>query len=292
MSNNFTTPAGRMVGGDLYNGKTTDGEGRPLVYKSGDKIGQPRKDYYVAIAIPKGPEQHWSTTPWGAVIWAKGHASFPGGQAQTPKFSWKIIDGDSTIPNTKGTKPCDREGYKGNWVLAFSGAMPPKLYRLENGHPVPALEAGAIKPGYFIQINGDVASNDSMQQPGVYLNHGMVCLLAFGPEIVFGPDVAAAGFGQGVQLPAGATSMPAPAAVLPAAPAVPAAAAPVAPAVPVVPNPAILAVPVAPVAPVAPAPTGPRMTEAATSKGWTYEMPKGGGWTDEQMIQQGLMLPQ
>ena len=156
MSNNFTTPAGRMVGGNLYEGRTTDAEGRPLVYKTGDKTGQPRKDYYIALAVAKGAEKHWAETQWGAVVWAKGHASFPGGQAGTPKFAWKITDGDSTIPNTKGTKPCDREGYPGHWILSFSGALPPKLYRLENGHPVPSLEPGAIKPGYYIQVNGSV----------------------------------------------------------------------------------------------------------------------------------------
>lgn len=316
---NFLTPVGRLVRGSLYKPNEKDADGNPLLVKSGPNKGQPRVDYSFALAIPKTPGLAWHQTEWGKVIAAAGFAAFPN-VAGSASFAWKIIDGDSQQPNRKGKKPCDNEGYPGHWVLWFSSGYAPKLYA-DNGARA-LTEPNAAKLGDYAQVFGSVAGNDSAQQPGIYLNHLMVNISGYGPEIVVGPDATAVGFGQGVALPPGASATPvagawqpaagvpgAPVApTMPAAPAAPAAApqmpAPtaVAPAMPaptvaVPPNPAILAVPGGapampmPAAPPAAPPAPPGRVLTAKAAGYTYEQLIGAGWTDATLVAQGLMLP-
>jgi len=286
---NFTTPVGRLVMGSLYKPQTTDAENRPLVVKSGPNAGQARVDYFFAVAIPKGPEQHWATTEWGQKIWTAGHTGFPNGQANAPTFAWKVVDGDSQVPNRKGRKPCDREGYKGNWVISFSSGFAPKIYNKDGSAAI--VEPDAVKLGYYVQVNGDVTDNGSQQQPGVYINHNMVALSAFGPEIQVGPDASAVGFGQ-APLPAGASTVPPAAFTPPATPQAPVAASVPPPAMvtPPTPNPAFLGAPPAPVAPP-PAPTAVVRHMTAKAAGATYEALLAAGWTDALLIQHGMMVP-
>ena len=123
---NITSPVGRIVMGSLYDPSTTDAEGKPLVVKTGPNAGKPRVNYFFALAIPKGAEPHWAHTPWGQQIWNVGNQAFPNA-AQSPAFTWKIEDGDSQIPNKKGRKPIDNEGWRGHWILKFSGGFAPKV---------------------------------------------------------------------------------------------------------------------------------------------------------------------
>jgi len=210
---NITSPVGRIVMGSLYDPSTTDAEGKPLVVKSGPNAGQPRVNYFFALAIPKNPgETHWAQTAWGAQIWQVGHQAHPNA-AQSPAFAWKIEDGDSQIPNKKGKKPCDNEGWAGHWILKFSGGFAPKVYQAEGGKFVQVMQKDFIKPGYFVEVAFSADGNGSTSQPGIYLNHSMVCFRAYGQEISFGPDVASAGFGA-TPLPVGATMTP-PASAIP-----------------------------------------------------------------------------
>ena len=335
---NITSPVGRIVDGNLYEPQTTDAEGKPLVVKNGPNAGQPRVNYYFAIAIKKNPgETHWAQTAWGQQIWGVGNQAFPN-IAQSPAFAWKIEDGDSQIPNKKGRKNADREGYPGHWILKFSGGFAPKVYQQEGAGYVQVMQKDFCKPGYFVEVAFSVDGNGSQSQPGVYINHSMVCFRAYGPEISFGPDVASAGFGQSA-LPAGASMTPpagaipmpqAPAAApaayapppLPGAPAgyapppVPAgvpqipgvAPAPLLPAgsvptpyapvpgapapIPVTPNPGFVQVPPPAPAPMAPppAPVAPVRQMTAAAQGVTYEAYVAAGWSDAQLVQNGLML--
>lgn len=319
---NITSPVGRVVMGNLYVPNTTDFDGNPLVFKTGTKIGQPRVDYFFALAIPKGAEQHWASTEWGAKIWAIGHQAFPQA-AQAPSFAWKIEDGDSVIPNKKGRKNVDTEGYKGHWVIRFSGSMAPKVYRSEGNDVVAEPTPNYIKPGYFAQVLFNVEGNGNQNNPGVYLNHDMVCFRAYGPEIAFGLNVAEAGFGA-APLPAGATLTPPPSAIpmpstspnaqgvgvppyggsvsaITTVPAVP---------IPVVPNPHFLQVPppnptlgvtasiaAAPMPPapaspssiptLPPVPAGPQMT--AKANGISQQAYLAAGWTNESLVANGYM---
>ena len=281
----FTTPVGRFVGGSLTKPQTTDAEGRDLVYKHGADAGKPRVAYFIAIAIPKGAEKHWAETVWGAEVWKTGHDAFPQGQADHPAFAWKVEDGDSTLPNKAGKKNCDREGYPRSWILKWSSSFAPKSYNSDGSAEV---AAESIKPGHFIQVNGDVQGNGSMQQPGVYLNHKMIAHSGFGAEIVYGPDASEAGFG-GAALPPGASAVPVasftpPPAAAAAAPAAPAPVAPAAyappPVAPAPPAPALLQVP---------PPAAPVRQMLPPAQGATYEQMIAAGWTDATLVQMGMM---
>jgi hypothetical protein len=312
---NITSPVGRFVMGSLYDPSTTDAEGKPLVIKTGPNAGQPRVNYFFALAIPKNPgETHWAQTSWGQQIWAVGNQAHPN-VAQSPAFAWKIEDGDSQIPNKKGRKPCENEGWRGHWILKFSGGFAPKVYQQEGAGYVQVMQKDFCKPGYFVEVAFTVEGNGSTSQPGVYLNHSMVCFRAYGQEIQFGPDVASAGFGQSA-LPAGASMTPPAGAIpLPAAsaamtgvtgvpsiPSVPIQPPAMPPAIPVTPNPAFLQVPPPAGAPMVPpiaaampsappaAPVAPMRQMTALANGASYEAFIQNGWTDAQLIQQGMMV--
>lgn len=296
-------PPGRMVQGSVYKPNTTDADGKPLVVKSGPNAGQPRVDFFFAVAIPK-TQAHWANEvhpdarigDWGAKIWNHAHAQWPQGQAQRSDFAWKIEDGDSQIPNKKGMKNCDREGYPGHWVIKFGGGYAPKIVNKEGTAAI--LEPDAIKCGYYVQVFGNVSSNESSQTAGIYMNHKIVALNGFGEEISYGPDPTQVGFGA---VAPGASAVPL-GGMTPPVPGVPASAPPVpgvAPAAPVptpAPNTGFVAGPAsappppgaAAVAPPPPAAPVRQMTAAATA---TYEAYIAGGWTDAQLIANGLMLP-
>lgn len=285
---NLLTPVGRLVGGYLYEPKIrTNNDGTPKLGKD----GKPMTEFWIPIAIPKGAETHWSQTPWGKLIWDCGVSAF-GQIASSARFAFKVTDGDSTMPNSKGKAPNTLEGYKGHWVLNFSGSISPKFVN-HNGSAY-LLDKDAIKPGNWIQIAGSVSDNKPAETPGVYLNYSLVSLQGEHPEglLEFGPDPTTVGFGQ-APLPSGVRGAPpvgmAPAAVAPAAVAPAAAPAPVAPAVGVAPNPAFLQPPPQPPAPPAPpAPAGPVMT--AKAAGVTYEAMRAAGWTDALLREHGYVV--
>jgi len=205
----FLTPVGRLVMGDCFTPQTKDAEGNPLVYKRGPNAGQPRVDYYMGLAIRKDD-------PGWPELYAKIHGmarqSFPNlfdasGTCLAPDFSMKYVDGDSTTPNKKGNRPCDKEGFPGHHILNFSGGFAPKCYTA--GGASILTDPTSIKRGYFIRISGSTASNESPNQPGIYLNHSMVELIGYGEEIVTGPDGAAVFGGHPVaNVPAGMSQTP------------------------------------------------------------------------------------
>lgn len=256
-------PVGRMVGGSMYkaNPKTDKRTNQPMV----DAKGQPIVSYSFGVAIPKNTELSWQATPWGAQIKAVGQAANPG-ICERPDYAWKVIDGDSTIPNTKNKRPCDQDGYKGHWVLWLSQGWAPKLVNRDGSADL--LEPDAVVPGYYIEVCMDVKPNGSTDSPGVYLNPVAVALAAFGERIeTSGVDTSSLGFG-GKSLPAGASAMPPSAMQMPQ---------------------------VAPVAPVPPAPAPntailqPPKAMLPAANGVTYEQYRQAGWTDEQLRASGYM---
>lgn len=280
---NITSPVGRVVAGSLYDPQTKDGDGNLRVIKKGPNAGQPNPSYFFAIAVAKNPgETHWAQTEWGQKIWAVGHAVFPQA-AQSPSFAWKVEDGDSQIPNTKGKRPCENEGWAGHWIIKLTSGFAPRICQEKGNTHVPLDTLNFIKPGYFVQVSFSVKSNDSQQKPGVYLNHSMVCFRAFGEEISFGPDFASAGFGAaplppGASMTPPASSMPLP---VPGAALPPPAAAPAVPVASIAPRPEFAAM-------AAPAPAPARQMTAAAN-GLTYEQYIAAGWNDQQLIAGGLM---
>src|SRR5579863_8982456 len=287
------TQTGRLVQGSLYTPNTTDMEGRPLVFKSGEKQGQPRTDYYVAIAIPKKGEAHWAHTEWGKKIWDVGHKGFPNGQGNSPTFAWKIIDGDSTIPNRKGTIPANCEGFPGNWILKFNGSEAPSLLRLNSLNKTEAFpEKDGIKPGDYIQIHGSVSDNQSQQQPGVFLNHKFVCFRGYGERIVLGLDPDSVGFG-GDALPQGASTTPVGGFTAPT-PVTTATMALMANTATTLVPPGVVATVPAPypnvLMPTPPLPTAPKVkVMTAKAEGRPYEQFIANNWDDKMLIQHGYM---
>lgn len=313
---NMLLPPARIVSGSVYEAQLKDAEGQPIVYKSGDKKGQPAKRWYFAIAIPKTPGNgHWANEAWGQPIWARGHADFPGGQAQLPSFAWKIEDGDSTVPNKKMKKNCDREGFPGHWVIRLQTMVEPKTYTTMGqpaGNPARAIDPSQIKTGYYVEVYVGIDGNDDIgRNPGLYINPSMVNLVGFGSEIVWGPDVDAAGFGKATA-PVGASLTPpasfnpataaaplapvapptpgvAPPAPVPALVSVaPPAPVPVQPAPAIMPQPAVLAAPPPPAA--APAAPAVGFTMTAKANGIPRETYIGSGWTDDLLRQHGMMV--
>ena len=205
---NFTTPVGRLVGGDLFKAETKDAKGNPLVIKNGANAGQPTQRYNFGLAIAKNSPE-WPTLQ--EQIHNAGKSGFPqyfdaNGQCVKPDFAFKITDGDSTVPNTSGKTPASREGYPGHWVIWFSGSFAPKVYDTEINQ---LTDPNSVKRGYYIRVIGSVAPNGSGSDmnPGVFMNYSMVQLCGYGPVIETGPDPKAA-FAAAPVLPTGASATP------------------------------------------------------------------------------------
>lgn len=320
-------PPGRMVQGSLYRPFDKNRDGTPRVYPPGHaKAGQPKINYFFAIAIEKKGERAWWETVWGAQIVALAQAEWPQGQWQQTTFAWKIDDGDSQVPNKNQRVNARTEGMPGHWIVELSSMQAPKVWELNSAkQPVALTTPDTVKLGYFVEVHATVKSNESKDSPGVYINYNHVVFVGMGKEISSGPDVNAIQFGR-VALPAGASQSPLPSGVAlpggapvmpgaPAMPGMPGVATPpampgmVAPPTMVAANPSFIQPPggvQAPVAPGAPsmaappppaapaayvdpkgAPAGYRMVNPA---GPTYQSYVSQGWTDALMMQHNAMV--
>lgn len=278
----FLTPVGRIVGGDPFKANSTDATGRPLTIKTGPRAGEPRQEWFVALAIPKSdpgwPELYGKITQ--AARDGFPHLFDAQGNCSHPRFAFKVTDGDSQTPNSNGRRPCDREGYPGNWVVNCSTGIQPQCY--SQGGAETLTDPASIKRGYYVRLYGSVVGNGAQQQPGVFVNFSMVELVAYGEEIKVGPDAAAVfGGSPAAALPPGASATP----VTPAGPPI------------AQPGPTAAAPPVPPTPAAAPPPqpqpgvirTGqPAPSNADFLRGpKTYAMPDGNQYTAEQLLAAG-----
>lgn len=161
----------------------------------------------VGVAIPKGSEQHWNQTEWGAQIHNAAVAAYPRGEHTMRTFSWKITDGDSQEPNKKMIKPCDREGYPGHWVIFATSCFPTPCYHVGKYAPHEVIQNKAeIKRGDYVRLVFSVAPNNSSDSPGMYINPVMLELSRAGQQILSAnaPDAAAAFGGSAPVIPQGA----------------------------------------------------------------------------------------
>lgn len=224
MSDNIEilTPVGRLVQGDAFVGQDKDHSGADLVIKSGVNAGQPTVRYFVGIAIPKTDP---GLPALQQQILQAAMQGFPTlfdaqGNCSNPRFAYKWVDGDSQVPNEKGRKPCEYEGFPGNLILRFNSGFAPKVWN--TGATAILTDHASVKRGCFIRVAGTVRANGDLSKPGVYLNHSLIEFVAFGEEISSGPDGAAIFGGAPIAgaLPAGASATPvagAPLAVTPVA---------------------------------------------------------------------------
>jgi len=299
MSNNtqridILTPVGRLVAGDVFKANTTDPQGRPLLIKSGPNAGRPKSEYYFAIAIPKTDPTF--NTEVMAKLQAAARAGFPtmfdaSGNCIRQDFAWKIVDGDSKVPNQNNVIPATKEGYPGHWVLSFKGGFAPKVYT--KGGEAVITDPEQLKRGYYIRAYGNVSANGEPTKPGVFLNPSMVEFVGYGEEITSGPDGAAVfGGAPAANLPAGTSAIPmagTPMAMpsnMPAAPVN----TPAVPMAGVQPAPDFLnpqgAVPTAPTPPAPAAPVAPKAYNIGGTM-YTEDQLRAGGWTDAQLATLG-----
>jgi hypothetical protein len=248
---------------------TVDKDDAGNVKMQADKV-TPKTSMFVALAIPKGAEQAWYQTEWGAQMYAAGQAGWPNGEFQAATFAWKVEDGDSMIPNKKGKKNCDREGFPGNWIIKGTTQIPVACHHTGKYQAHECIQdKGQIKTGDYARMSIQVRGNAPSQSPGIYVNPQLFELVRAGIQIVGGGPDAADVFGgapapvmpEGAQIQQG---VPAPVAPAPAAPVAPAPAAPVAPA------PEVLAPPPAPTAEPTYNVGGTEFTKAQLiSSGWS-----------------------
>lgn len=270
-------PVGRLIAGNPYAAETKNADGTPKINK---KTGEPSPEWFVGFAIPKVPGQQWQQTPWGAQIASFANqycADFIG----RPGFAWKIQDGDSQIPNTKGRKNCDDPNKRGNWIIACASKFGPTLKMLDAGS-LRDVPPDFIKKGHWVEPYVSIRANTDSRNPGLFLSATAICWREVGPEIVSeAADVSGVGFGQGA-VPQNA-AQPSAYATAPAAQQ----------QVVVQPNHAFVQNAAAPVPPLAPAPVivpvprGPQMAQGCP---YTYEALVAAGWSEAQMRQAGHLV--
>lgn len=220
----ITSPVGRLVGGHpMKQTPVTDKSGAPKLKADGVT---PRMETYLAIAIAKGAETHWNQTAWGQLMVQEATAGWPNGEYNAPDYAWKVTDGDSMIPNKKGNKPCDKEGFPGHWVIHCKTELGTvKSYHVGKYAPEQQIQnANEIKPGDYCRVMMNVKANNPSESPGNYVNPELFELSRAGQEIQLGTAPSAADkFGASVpELPPGAmvdNNIPAPAPAANPAPA-------------------------------------------------------------------------
>ena len=282
----FLSPVGRWVQGSPFKGQTTNMEGQPLVYKSGPNAGQPRTQYFMAVAFAKTDPQ-WPAFEQllkSVAAASFGHL-FPQGAAgpcSHPGFAYKIVDGDGV--DQTGKSNASKEGFAGHWVVRFSSGFAPQVFPNGKYSPMDRLtETSGCVCGHYVRVSGTIDGNGDRTKPGLYVNMQMVEHVGFGDPIMVGPDPRSVFGATPAVLPPGARPTPAGAS---------AAVAPTAAPAPAMPSPApTTAAPgsysgfMQPPAP--PAPTGPRMT--AKANGMTRDAFISAGWTDEALRANGYM---
>lgn len=204
---NFTTPIGRLISGSPSKYRTTGGNNEPLIYKSGENKGQPKREYSLGVAYDKNqadvPAFIRMLKEAAKAEWDKLFDSDL--NCLLPSFAGKIIDGDSAIPNKKGHRPCDNEFWPGHWIVWFNSDKEPPCVLPRATERIPASE---IKTGYYVRIKGSTRKNDG-DTPGMYMNLEGVERSGFGAEISGRPDpIESFRDEAAVAVPAGMSQVP------------------------------------------------------------------------------------
>ena len=254
----FLLPEGRIVKGHpLFDRPKTDDHNKPVLDSSNNQV----LERYIALAIPKNGSTDWKQTDWGVKIVQAASDPVSGYSANeqlSPVFSWKIVDGDSPIPNRKGNVPKDQEGHQGHWVMHLNTRVPYAVYANGN-YAVPITDKNEVKTGDYARVYINVKGNKPSLTPGVFLNPRMLEITRAGQQIITDNLPSAASvFGGGA--PAAPNTAP--------------------PSVPAAPNTAPPSVPAAPVAPAAPTPPPVAPAPAPEEK---YEV-EGSVYTKSQLL--------
>ena len=159
MAIEITTPVGRLVQGHpMVPQIVKDDNGRPVLKDDGTA----KTATFFAVAIPKNGTTEWKQTEWGQKIHAQAQADWPNGMWQQPSFAWKIVDGDSTVPNKNGKVPAQQEGFAEHWVLQCKTYLSdqPKCYHVGRYSPEQVIQnKNEIKCGDYIRVVVTVEGN-------------------------------------------------------------------------------------------------------------------------------------
>lgn len=128
-------------------------------------------DVYFAVAVPKTGETDWKLSAWGQQINAKAVADWATGEHAAPTFSWKITDGDSMVPNKKGKKPAEREGWPGHWIVHCKTQFSVRCHHAGKLAPEQQIaNEKEIKTGDYCAVLIGVKGNFPSESPGIYIN--------------------------------------------------------------------------------------------------------------------------
>lgn len=218
----FLLPEGRIVKGHpMLDRAKTDDKDVPVL----DKFGVQVQERYIAIAIPKTGVD-WKQTDWGQKIVQCASDPVEGyslAEQSSPIFSWKIVDGDSAVPNRKGNAPKDSEGFPGHWVIHMTTNIPYAVYA-NREWAIPVTDSNEVKTGDYARIYVAVKGNKPAKTPGVYVNPRMCEITRAGQQIITDNLPSAASVFGGGAAPATTTTTqqpPAPPVAPPAPPAPP-----------------------------------------------------------------------
>ena len=185
-------PCGRIVQGHPMEGhQQKDNANQPKTMSD----GSPLMSYYIAVAIVKGTEQHWSQTEWGQLLYAAGAEGWPSGEHGAPTFAWKVVDGDSTVPDRSGTSPSQKEGFPGHWVVRISSCFPYPCYHAGHYQAHEVIQnTKEIKCGDYVRVEISAVGNAPSQSPGIYINPLQLEVSRAGVQIISKsmPDAAGA----------------------------------------------------------------------------------------------------
>lgn len=192
------TPVARLVSGHpMISYPVLDKMNQPRLMAT----GEPMNSTSIGLAFAKGTEQHWNETAWGAPIWNAGMVAWPNGEFNAPTFAWKVTDGDSQIPNKKGNKPCDNDGWQGHWVVFLSTMFSIPSYHVGRYEPHQVIQdKNEVKTGDYVRASFNVTGNNvkgPVESPGMYINPVMLELSRAGIAIVSAnAPSASAAFGE------------------------------------------------------------------------------------------------
>lgn len=251
----FTGPEGRLVQGDAFDPRTKDKMGAPLTVKTGPNMGQPTKNWVIAVAYPKNDP---ATLPYlqklaeiARAAWPAHFAKFDPNTPPTfgsthPNMSLKIQDGDGF--DGDGKPNSGKPGFAGCWVVKYSTSIQaPEVFHAGKYDPMERVtDARELPRGYYVRVFASAQSNANDQRPGIYVNLSKIEIRRPGEIIVSGPSAEDAFGGSGTQ-----TRAP------------------------------------TPPAPPTPATPGGDILVATGKDGYTIATLQAAGWTDQQMIDGG-----
>ncbi len=177
---------GRIVmGHPIKRFPKTDNFDKPIMMADGVT---PVTQVYFSLAVPKGAETDWKQTTWGQEVYAIGLAAYKD-MTTRHDFSWKVEDGDSSVPNKNNRKNSETVGHPGHWIIKCSTQLDVPVYPCGKYTPFDRITGeNDVHTGDYYMVCVNVAdntdkNNQPVQSPGVYMNPRGVVYMRKGEQI-------------------------------------------------------------------------------------------------------------